>query len=801
MRSAGMTSRHILALGCGMALAASATAQENMTIAPTGSATPALDIRPGGPDGTLPTAGAGDIYLEAVINGTSTQTIARFRLRDGRLSATADELHSIGIRTDDLRPDASGLIALDGVVGLRYAYDVRTQQAQLTLDDARRVPNVLSFQTKPRVPPSSGTGLVVNYDAYLQPTTLGGGGASLGLFSEQRFFHPGGVLANSGVGTFDAGTHRYTRLDTNWSHSDADRLTTLSLGDTVSASLAWSRSVRLGGIQWRRNFALRPDLVTYPLPVLGGSAAVPTAVDLYVNSVRQFTGQVGSGPFVVNSAPAITGAGQAVIVVKDALGRDVVTSVPLYIDTRLLSAGLFDYAIEAGFLRNNYGTRSFDYASSPALSTSLRYGLTGHLTLEGHAEATRGVANAGGGALMRLGQGGVLSGAAAFSQGGGQTGAQGTVGYQYRTPALNIDVLGTRTVGTYQDLASAAGSPFFRSLLRATVSVPAGRTGSVAASYIGMSDPLTGSSRIVSLSYSTQLGRDFSIAASAYQDLAERRARGVLMTLTMALGNDTSTAASVGSDRGRASATVSAVRTPDYAGGFGWQLQANQTGGDRRSLAQLNYRGRYGDAFVAAQEINGQTSTALDMAGSLVFMDGDVLPGRRINDGFALVTTEGVPNVPVTYENRLMGRTNASGHLLVPDLVSYENNHVAIDPLVLPVNAKLATSAVTIAPADRSGVLARFRIETFRGAQLRLVDTRGQPLPAGSTATLVQTGQRNPIGYDGLAFIDALEMQNTVRVDDVNPPCTVQFAYPANAGALPTLGPLHCMPHAPGALP
>ncbi|PLT20444.1 fimbrial biogenesis outer membrane usher protein [Ralstonia mannitolilytica] len=792
MRWVEMTGRCVVTLGCGLVMAASAAAQES------GKPTLLAAVRP---DGPLPAPGAGDIYLEAVINGASTQTIARFRLQEGHLFATAGELQSIGIRTDDLQPDASGRIPLDSIPGLRYVYDVRAQQAQLTVDDTRRVPNVLSFQTQPRVAPTSGTGLVLNYDAYLQPTTLGGGGSSLGLFSEQRFFHPGGVFSNSGVATFDASQHRYTRLDTNWSHSDADKLNTLTLGDTVTSSLSWSRSVRLGGIQWRRNFALRPDLVTYPLPLLGGSAAVPTAVDLYVNSVRQFTGQVGSGPFVVNNAPAITGAGQAVIVVKDALGRDVVTSVPLYIDTRLLSAGLFDYAVEAGFLRNSYGLRSFDYASSPALSASLRYGLTGGLTVEGHAEATRGLGNLGGAALVRLNQAGVFSAAAAVSQGAGQTGSQATLGYQYRNPAFNVDVQGTRTFGTYRDLASAAGSPFFRSLLRATVSVPAGRTGSLAASYIGVSDPVTGNSRIASLSYSTQLGRDFSLSASAYQDLADTRARGVLMTLTMALGSDTSAAASVGMDRGHASATVSAVRTPDYAGGFGWQLQANQSGSDRRSVAQLNYRGRYGDAFVAAQEVNGHTSTAVDISGAFVFMDADVLPGRRINDAFALVSTEGVANVPVTFENRLMGRTNGSGHLLVPDLVSYENNHVAIDPLVLPVNAKLATSAVTVAPADRSGVLTRFRIETFRGAQIRLVDTRGQPLPAGSTATLEQNGLRYPVGYDGLVFIDALQLDNTVRVEDAGPACVARFAYPQDAGALPTIGPLLCEPEPTGAMP
>ena len=42
------------------------------------------------------------------------------------------------------------------------------------------------------------------------------------------------------------------------------------------ASLPWSRSMRLGGIQWRKNFALRPDLLTYPVASVRGTAVVPT---------------------------------------------------------------------------------------------------------------------------------------------------------------------------------------------------------------------------------------------------------------------------------------------------------------------------------------------------------------------------------------------------------------------------------------------------------------------------------------------------------------------------------------------
>lgn len=178
MRGAGKRGCRLVAAGCGIVLAAMAPARAGAQ-APA-PADPAVLLAAVRPDAPLPSAGMDDLYLEAVINGTPTRTIARFRLHDGRLSATAGELRAVGIRTDGLRPDANGLIALDGIAGLRNTYEVRTQQVRFVLDDARRVPDVLTAHTRSRVPPTSGTGLVLNYDAYLQPTTPGGGGASLG---------------------------------------------------------------------------------------------------------------------------------------------------------------------------------------------------------------------------------------------------------------------------------------------------------------------------------------------------------------------------------------------------------------------------------------------------------------------------------------------------------------------------------------------------------------------------------------------------------------------------------------------
>ena len=71
-------------------------------------------------------------------------------------------------------------------------------------------------------------------------------------------------------------------------------------------------------------------------------ATVPSAVDLYLNNIRQFGSRVQDGPFVLDALPRISGAGQATVVVTDHLGRTTQTSVPLYVDQQRLAPGLID---------------------------------------------------------------------------------------------------------------------------------------------------------------------------------------------------------------------------------------------------------------------------------------------------------------------------------------------------------------------------------------------------------------------------------------------------------------------------
>ena len=129
------------------------------------------------------------------------------------------------------------------------------------------------------------------------------------------------------------------RYDSTLLITNEEDATTWSAGDVISDALSWSTSVRMGGISYGRDFSLRPDLVTWPLPAFSGEAAVPTSVDLFINGYRSGSTRLQPGPFTLTNLPYINGAGDAVLVTTDALGRQVSTTLPFYVTAICLSRG------------------------------------------------------------------------------------------------------------------------------------------------------------------------------------------------------------------------------------------------------------------------------------------------------------------------------------------------------------------------------------------------------------------------------------------------------------------------------
>ncbi|WP_225562809.1 fimbria/pilus outer membrane usher protein [Rhodanobacter sp. DHG33] len=730
-----------------------------------------------------------EVYLEVILNGERQGPLQHFTLRGGKLFATAQTLEAIGLASDKLGTTQAQEVPLDRVNGLRYRYDAATQAVELTVGDRLRKPYLLDarqLQTTPKA--SSGRGFLVNYDAIAQSDAR----SRFALWSEERYFDPRGVFSNTGVAYLYAGTQRYVRYDTSWSQSDPDTLSTVQWGDTISSSLSWSRSIRLAGWQWRSNFALRPDLVTFPLPLLSGSSAVPTALDLYVNNMHQLHTDVPAGPFELTNAPGITGAGQATLVTQDALGRSLTTSLPLYVDPRLLAAGLSSYSVELGFVRRNYGLVSDDYDPHPAGSGSWRYGVSDTVTVEGHGEAGDGLFNAGGGALVRLGMAGVVSGSLSAS-GGRMQGTQASLGYQLIEPHFSINAQTTRTFGDYGDLAAREGTPVPTAIDQLTVSFPVFRQQDLAVSYIGYRVRGGVVSRLGSVSYNLSFGNLLSLFFSGYQDFAQHRSRGIFIGVNIGLGDRVSLDTTVGRQNGQFYYNANAVRTPDYGGGWGWGLQAGGSGGIDYRQAQLQYLGSDGQLTGTLDTIAGHTTGSLEALGSVVLMDDSVQMARRIYDGFAMVSTDGVSGIPVLHDNRVIGSTDAGGHLLVPDLNAYQDNQLAIDSMRLPADVRIDKTSIDAVPQSQSGVLARFSLVHDDAASVILHDAGGKPIPAGSRVRYVEGGSETVVGYDGLTYIESLHKENHLEVDAPAGHCIASFDYRRSKDHdVQTIGPVAC---------
>jgi outer membrane usher protein len=768
------------------------------------AAAPAPDPDPGPaalsviPDRMAGSAGVGqDLYLEVVLNGNATRRIAHFTRDGAHLYAAADTLDQLGFRG---LHDAGGGNAIDlaAFSDIAFTYDEERQRVEITAPPGRldQTAVVLNAPLNEIPQPQASPGLLLNYDIY--GTRDDGRNLGLSAYGELRAFNAWGVLSNTGLSrvTDTPGSGwgaDSVRLDTTFSHSFVDNATTLRIGDAISGSLAWTRATRFGGVQLQRNFALQPDLITFPVPAFYGQANLPSTVDLYINGLKQTSNQVPAGPFQLNTVPVVNGNGQAQVVITDAMGRQSTLDFSFYTANQLLRAGLSDYSLEAGFARKAYGASSFSYANDPAGSATWRHGLSDWLTLEGHAEGTAGVAEGGAGAVVGLGGAGILNTSIATSSGQGRSGSQVELGYNWRNDRFNVLLDSTRAFGDYSDVASLYGPAPAKRSDRALAGLMLGRLGSIGISYVDQRYAGQPRSRFASAYYFKSLGDRCSMNLSANQDLDDARERSVFLGFSFAFGRNTSVSLSAQHDRGGNLATLDASRPIDPDGGYGWRARLQDGSDTRGGQAEAGYRAQQGQLLAGVERLGDATRAYADASGALVFMDHQFFAARRIDDAFAVVSTDGVAGVPVMLENRPIGKTNAAGDLLVTPLNAYQRNKLAIDPMRLPADVRIDRVDAQVVPSDRAGTLVHFGITAVHAASIILHDAAGQPLALGSTVRLA--GNPAPpavVGYDGIVYLEGLGERNALDVQTPAGTCTATFDYRAKAQTVPVIGPLAC---------
>lgn len=724
------------------------------------------------------------LFVELIVNGESRASVFNIVQDGDHFWVEAKALRDVGIDVRD-----QGRIDVAAYPGFSATYDEEGQKLFLDVPVALLPTKTIEGARDARMKTTVSTGALINYDLYLQRA---GGQTTASLWSEQRVFSPSGTLSNTGiVRAGGAGTKGYVRYDTTYRYVDEDRAIVADAGDTITGALPWSSAVRIGGLSISRSFRTRPDLITVPLPDFVGTAAVPSGVDLFVDGYRQQHADVAPGRFVLDNVPVVNGAGEARVVTTDALGRQVSTVIPFYVAPELLRPGLSDFSVSVGALRRNYGLSSFGYGRVVA-SASGRFGLTSRFTIEGHGEATRGLAVAGVGAAWAPGLWGAFHGSAVVSRRSGATGTQFTAGYTYTSRQFSIGAEHVVRSSGFVDLAGfdlanwRGGSRNDR----VSVSVVLGGVGSMGVGYVDARARDGSRARIASASWSLPVGRRVSMFAAADYDV-DRRSFSAQLRFVMPLGGG--------------SAGIGAIRQPnrgmlydvDYSrsvptdGGFGVAASAaRSSNGDFYGQASGTWRNDATQIDVGASRTPGNSAYWAGVSGAIALLNGKPYFANQLSDAFAVIKTD-LPKVPVYYENQLIGRTGRDGRLFVARVTAYHPSRFSIDTIELPIGAEANLIETRVALREGTGAVVAMPVAIVRSGTLVLLDPAGRPIPAGTMADL-STGGQVIVGWDGIVAIDRLPSVFTLSVRTATGMCRATVTVPAGAGALANLGSARC---------
>ncbi len=678
--------------------------------------------------------------------------------------------------------------SLDAIPGLSYRVDSSTETLWITALAAEFSGTIVDglFRQNPRAQHTPWGGFL-NYDflgSHSPGLTAINGLLEAGLFNDW------GVGTSSFIGQNINHAHsQWTRLDTTWTHDDPDSMTTLQLGDSITDGGMTGLAVRMGGLQYGTNFATRPYFITFPLPVISGQAALPSTVQLYVNGVLKQSQQIPPGPFSIPAVPVVTGPGTATVVVQDMLGREQVISSSFYATADLLKSGLNDYSFSVGKLRDNYGLDSNDYGPSAATGT-FRHGFTDDFTGELRAETSANLKDVSVGSTYATPDTGVFNAALALSHSNLGHGALGLIGYQRQWQVFNAGANIELASPDFTELGYN-GQPAPHKQITASVGAFLGGGGSVSLAYLDQDSPLFGQARLITASYSVNVGRNGFFIANAFHNLTGGSNNGVILMFTLPFGERSNISVGVQRQNNTDQAFATVQENLPAGTGSGYHVGI-QAGPDAMNQAEYDYQNNAGTYRVGALSADGQTTYQGEAAGSLAFIGGGVFPIRQIQGAFGLVEVPGIPDVTVYADNQPIGTTDRNGNALVPIMRPYQNNPVSLGAGSLPLSAQVNTLQLNAVPRFNSGVIVKFPITSTRGATLTINLQDGKPLPAGAIVRIEGQQQTFPVGFDGEVYITGLAAHNSLRASWDHQGCELSVNMPESKDPLPDLGTYIC---------
>ena len=401
---------------------------------------------------------------------------------------------------------------------------------------------------------------------------------------------------------------------------------------------------------------------------------------------------------------------------------------------------------------------------------------------------------------FRLGHGQAgLTAALSSSEGFGGGAAQ--LDYTYQNPFISYGGSLAWASPHYATTSLAATADRTTQLATVFTGLALGSHANLTVSYTASRLRDSGTRDIAALTGSMQLSRRLDLVASADSEYGSATIANhqFFVSLNYQVGRESVAAVSQQGGSQGAGSGVSLERSLPLGTGIGY-LFSHGTGSeihDNDYFQVQTSTGLYQASYFNGAGGAGQTE--LLASGGLVDAGDGLMLTRAVDDGFAVIDTDGVGGVRGYFNNQLAGRTDRRGRLLIPNLLSYYGNRVEIADQDIPMAYSVGTTEKTVAPPYRGGALVRFGVkrETAVTGTVVVAANTQHVVPAfGELHMLVGAHQVvAELNAEGTFYLEDVSAgRYTAQIEYADGSCTAEFVVPRAAGAVTSLGRVTCAP-------
>jgi outer membrane usher protein len=640
-------------------------------------------------------------------------------------------------------------------------------------------------------PENNNKGAFTNYQLYATQTKSGDNFSGV---LDVTGFNKLGSLTTGATVNKDSREVNIVRTSTYYQKDLPDKMQSFVIGDTVNSDGNWSRSANYFGVRWSRNFSTQPGYIYTPNPIISGSAALPSVIDVYVNNQKTFSQKINPGPFDITHLPVPgNGMGQVNLVVKDILGNEQVITKNFYQSPILLAKGENDFSLESGFLRKNYGTKSNDYQDGFAAGTYV-HGITNSITARGRFELQPDRQAAGGDIALTLGNFALVQASVASSN----DGIRGT-GNQYGANIENMGQFLKTSIGVkrfdkdFSQFASTSDETKPKTRTNAFVSFPIPMiNNNISIGYISQtnwdSDPFKNA--YISSGYALPYGANLALSYNKRLDTVNNW--GASIVLTVPLGDYNTRFDHTIDPSGKITDSYALSTNIPAGPGMGWSVINEDLKKNVKTNVTLNSNTAQYTGQINVQD-GITTGKRLGVNGTIGLLDGEVFASRQVNNSsFAVVKTEGLKGIKIYNQNNMVAITNKNGTAAFP-IRPYEKTKIEIKDNEIPLEATAEVLEMYPVAYARSGLLVKFPIQMSKNALIKIHLPNDTPIPAGATVTMASSKESYIAGRNGEVYLTNLSQKNQLTVSWLENKCELNLEIDMTQQQEQIIGPIKCV--------